>query len=83
MYGTRQHAGRRARALTLLNGYVEQLMSECEDGAVENLEEMQLSGGIADNELDRIAGEFTLISIHFYDAPTSYIHVNVKLTNCS
>lgn len=33
-------------------------MSECEDGAVENLEEMQLSGGIADNELDRIAGEF-------------------------
>ena len=61
MYGTRQHAGRRARALTLLNGYVEQLMSECEDGAVENLEEMQLSGGIADNELDRIAGKFTYL----------------------
>ena len=61
MYGTRQHAGRRARALTLLNGYVEQLMSECEDGAVENLEEMQLSGGIADNELDRIAGKFSYL----------------------
>lgn len=59
MYGTRQHAGRRARALNLLLGYVEQLMRECEDGAVGRLEEMQLSGGIADNELDRFAGEFS------------------------
>ncbi len=55
MYGTRQHAGRRARALILLRGYVEQLMTECDDGAVGRLEEMQLSGGIADNELDRFA----------------------------
>lgn len=55
MYGTRQHASRRARALILLRGYVEQLMTECEDGAVGRLEEMQLSGGIADNELDRFA----------------------------
>ncbi|KAK1734396.1 DUF4239 domain-containing protein [Skeletonema marinoi] len=55
MYGTRQHAGRRARALVLLRGYVEQLMTECDDGAVGRLEEMQLSGGIADNELDRFA----------------------------
>jgi len=47
MYGTRQHAGRRARALTLLRGYVEQLMSECKDGAVEQIEEMELTGGIA------------------------------------
>eukprot|EP00984_Skeletonema_dohrnii_P022362 scaffold11489_cov122-Skeletonema_dohrnii-CCMP3373.AAC.1 len=55
MFGTRQHAGRRARALVLLRGYVEQLMTECDDGAVGRLEEMQLSGGIADNELDRFA----------------------------
>lgn len=55
MYGTRQHAGRRARALVLLRGYVEQLMTECDDGAVGRLQEMQLSGGIADNELDRFA----------------------------
>ena len=55
MYGTRQHAGRRARALTLLCGYVEQLMSECKDGAVEQIEEMELTGGIAANELDRFS----------------------------
>ena len=55
MYGTRQHAGRRARALTLLRGYVEQLMSECKDGAVEQIEEMELTGGIAANELDRFS----------------------------
>ena len=53
MYGTRQHAGRRARALALLCGYVEQLMGECKDGAVEELEEIELTGGIAANELDR------------------------------
>ena len=55
MYGTKQHAGRRARALVLLRGYVEQLMTECDEGAVDRLEELQLSGGIADNELDRFA----------------------------
>jgi len=55
MYGTRQHAGRRARALGLLTSYVEQLMSECDDGAISSLEEIQLSGGIAANELDRFA----------------------------
>mmetsp|Transcript_19794 Transcript_19794/g.35814 ORF Transcript_19794/g.35814 Transcript_19794/m.35814 type:complete len:494 (-) Transcript_19794:76-1557(-) len=56
MFGTRQHAGRKARALALLCGYTEQLMRECEDGAVDGLKEMQLSGGIADNELDRLSG---------------------------
>eukprot|EP00571_Detonula_confervacea_P013616 CAMPEP_0172310474 /NCGR_PEP_ID=MMETSP1058-20130122/11501_1 /TAXON_ID=83371 /ORGANISM="Detonula confervacea, Strain CCMP 353" /LENGTH=507 /DNA_ID=CAMNT_0013023281 /DNA_START=164 /DNA_END=1686 /DNA_ORIENTATION=- len=55
MFGTRQHAGRRARALALMCGYVEQLITECHVGAVEGLEEMQLSGGISANELDRFA----------------------------
>ncbi|KAL7529611.1 hypothetical protein ACHAWF_003050 [Thalassiosira exigua] len=55
MYGTRQHAGRRARALALTCGYVERLMGECEDGAVGRLKEVELSGGIAANELDRFA----------------------------
>lgn len=55
MFGTRQHSGRRARALALLSGYVEQLMKECDRGAVEELEEMQLTGGIATNELDRLS----------------------------
>ena len=55
MYGTRQHAGRRSRALSLLCGYVKQLMKESEDGAVDTLEEIQLSGGIAANELDRFS----------------------------
>lgn len=55
MFGTRQHAGRRARALSLLAGYVEQVERESKVGAIECLEELQLSGGIANNELDRIA----------------------------
>jgi len=55
MFGTRQHAGRRARALTLLCGYVEQLMKECDVGAIEELKEIQLSGGIAENELERLS----------------------------
>lgn len=55
MFGTRQHAGRRARALALMCGYVEQLVKECDRGAVDVLEELQLSGGIAANELDRLA----------------------------
>ncbi|KAL7554011.1 hypothetical protein ACHAWF_017384 [Thalassiosira exigua] len=55
MFGTRQHAGRRARALALVCGYVEQLMTECDRGAVEELEERQLSGGISTNELDRLS----------------------------
>lgn len=46
---------RRARALALICGYVEQCMKECEEGAVDALEEMQLSGGIAVNELDRLS----------------------------
>lgn len=52
-------------------------MSECEDGAVENLEEMQLSGGIADNELDRIAGEFSYLKPFLIFQPT-YIHVHTS-----
>ena len=52
MFGTRQHATRRAKALALMAGYVEQLEKECEEGAVESLEELQLSGGIAVNELE-------------------------------
>ena len=41
--------------MALLNGYTEQLMKECAAGAVEELEEMQLTGGIASNELDRLS----------------------------
>lgn len=55
MFGTRQHAGRRARALTLLTAYVDQLNRECHPGAIESLEELELSGGIATNELDRLS----------------------------
>jgi len=55
MFGTRQHAGRRARALTLLTAYVDQLNRECRPGAIESLEELELSGGIATNELDRLS----------------------------
>jgi hypothetical protein len=55
MFGTRQHASRRAKTLALLCGYVEQLERESNVGAVEALEELQLSGGISVNELDRIA----------------------------
>lgn len=55
IFGTRQHAGRRAKALALLSGYVEQLMKECDRGAVDELEERQLVGGIGVNELDRLS----------------------------
>jgi len=55
MFGTRQHASRRARALALLCGYAEQLERESTVGAVDALEELQLSGGIGVNELDRLA----------------------------
>lgn len=55
MFGTRQHASRRARALALLCGYVEQLERETAVGAVDALEELQLSGGIGVNELDRLS----------------------------
>ena len=66
MFGTRQHAGRRARSLALLCGYVEQIMSECEKGAVDRLQEMQLSGGIAANELDRLSA-----SLHGVDGASA------------
>jgi len=54
MFGTRQHAGRRAKALTLLTAYVDQLDRECHLGGVKNLEELELSAGIATNELDQV-----------------------------
>ena len=56
MFGTRQHSGRRARALSLLLGYVEQLMKECDRGGVDDLEDILLTGGIGVNELDRLSG---------------------------
>ena len=55
MFGTSQHATRRARALALLNAYVGQINRECHTGAIESLEELELSGGIATNELDRFS----------------------------
>jgi len=54
MFGTRQHASRRARAMALLCSYVKGLERECNVGAVEALEELQLSGGIAANELTQL-----------------------------
>jgi len=55
MFGTRQHAERRARALTLLTAYVDQINRECHPGAIESLEELEMSGGISTNELDRLS----------------------------
>lgn len=55
MFGTRQHANRRARALALLAAYVKQLQLESSAGAVNALEELQLSGGIAVNELEQLS----------------------------
>ena len=54
LFGTRQHASRRARATALVCSYVEHLEQECSVGAVEALQELQLSGGIANNELDQL-----------------------------
>mmetsp|Transcript_49484 Transcript_49484/g.120124 ORF Transcript_49484/g.120124 Transcript_49484/m.120124 type:complete len:564 (-) Transcript_49484:3164-4855(-) len=54
LFGTRQHASRRARALALLCSYVKEIEKESSLGAVEALEELQLSGGIADNELKQL-----------------------------
>jgi hypothetical protein len=45
MFGTRQHAGRRSRALGLMTSYVEQLDKECQQGAINMLENIELSGG--------------------------------------
>jgi hypothetical protein len=55
MFGTRQHAGRRSRALTLLKRYVDQINRECNAGAIENLQVLELSGGVATNELDELS----------------------------
>ena len=55
MFGTRQHASRRARALALLASYVQQLQVESSVGAVQALEELQLRGGIAVNELEQLS----------------------------
>ena len=54
LFGTRQHASRRARALALLCRYVKEIEKESNLGAVEALEDLQLSGGIADNELKQL-----------------------------
>ena len=55
MFGTRQHAARRIRAMSLIANYVDQMARECDRGAIDNLEEIELSGGIAANELDRLS----------------------------
>lgn len=55
MFGTRQHSGRRAIAMQLICEYVEQLERESNVGAVDELKELELSGGIAKNELDRLS----------------------------
>lgn len=54
LFGTRQHASRRARALALMCSYVEELERESSFGAVDWLEDLQLNGGIAANELDQL-----------------------------
>jgi len=55
MFGTRQHARRRIQALELMRGYTEQLESESTAGGVDGLNDLQLRGGIAVNELDSMA----------------------------
>lgn len=45
IFGTRQHAGRRSRALGLMTLYVEQLDRECQQGSIDMLENIELSGG--------------------------------------
>ena len=55
MFGTKQHAGRRSRALTLLKRYVDQVNRECNVGAIERLQVLELSGGVATNELDELS----------------------------
>jgi hypothetical protein len=55
MFGTRQHARRRIQALELMRGYTEQLESESTVGGVDGLNDLQLRGGIAVNELDSMA----------------------------
>ena len=52
MFGTTQHARRRAKALRLLLGYTQQLIEETRTGAVEKLVQKQGSGGISENQLD-------------------------------
>lgn len=58
MFGTRQHAGRRARALALTTDYVDQLVRECKSGAIASLEDVELRGGISTNELDKLSAMF-------------------------
>lgn len=55
MFGTKQHAGRRSRALTLLKRYVDQVNRECNIGAIERLQVLELSGGVSTNELDELS----------------------------
>ncbi len=55
MFGTRQHAGRRSRALGLVKRYVDNIDEECKAGAIERLEVLELSGGVATNELDELS----------------------------
>ena len=55
MYSTKQHAGRRSRALTLLGGYADQINMECLPGAIEQLEVLELSGGVSSNQLDELS----------------------------
>ena len=55
MFGTRQHANRRSRALTLVKRYVDQIDRECNAGAIESLQVLELSGGVATNELDELS----------------------------
>lgn len=66
MFGTRQHAGRRARALAFICGYTEQLISECTAGAVEELLELQQTSGISANELERLSA-----SLHGVDGASA------------
>lgn len=54
LFGTRQHASRRARAMALVCSYVEEVEKECNVGAVESLQGLQYSGGIANNELGQL-----------------------------
>jgi len=54
-FGTAQHSNRRLTALGLLHGYTMTLMNETRSGCVEILEDIQMNGGISQNELDELA----------------------------
>jgi hypothetical protein len=61
-FGTAQHSNRRHTALSLVLQYTRALMAETQVGSIDRLEEIQMTHGIAKNELDGTCG--VLRSLH-------------------